>query len=169
MQTDADRSSSPLLRECLLLQEEMLRQIPHSSLMQRPELSAANKAIGTTQRPYLFACSFYDITPIASSTSSVTSFATPFTSVFESLASLSRICAEVLIRGSSNILIVREVYSHSLLLIDRLVGRLGTPVEIAWEPLRWLQLVLCALEHEVNDSSDLDLWLAYPSNSLLIS
>jgi len=57
VQTDAARSSSPLVRECLLLQEEMLRQIPHSSLMQRPELTGASKANSTTQRPYIF-CMF---------------------------------------------------------------------------------------------------------------
>jgi hypothetical protein len=123
--------------------------------MQRPGLTGANEANRTTQRPYLFACSFYGITPIATPTKSATSFAVPFASVFENLASLSRICAEVLIRGSSNILTLREVYSHSLLLIDRLVGRLGTSVEIAWEPSRWLQLVLRALEHEVKDPSNL--------------
>lgn len=148
VQTDAARSASALVRECLLLQEEMLRQIPHSSLMQRPELTGAIEANRTAQRPYLFACSFYGITPIATPTKSTASFTIPFTSVFENLTSISRISAEVLIRGSPDIVTLREVYSYSLLLIDRLVGRLGTSVEIVWRPSTWLQLVLHALEHE---------------------
>lgn len=130
----------------------MLRQIPHSSLMQRPELAGAVEAKCTTQRPYLFACSFYGITPIAIPTDSATYFAVPFASVFENLTSLSHICAEILIQGSSNISTLREVYALSLLLIDRLVGRLGTSVEIAWKPARWLHLVLNVLEHEVSES-----------------
>jgi hypothetical protein len=134
----------------------MLRQIPHSSLMQRPKLTGSSEADHTAQRPYFFACSFYGITQISTAMKSQAFYTVPFTSVFENLISLSRICANVLIRGSPDILILREVYSHSLLLIDRLVGRLGTSVEIAWDPSEWLQLVLHPLEHEVNNT--LDFW-----------
>jgi len=162
VQIDVTRISSTLVRECLLLQEEMLRQIPHSSLMQRPELTGAIEAQRTTQRPYLFACSFYGITPIATPTTPAASFAVPFASIFENLAALSRTCSEALIQSSSNLVTLREVYSLSLLLIDRLVGRLGTSVEIAWKPSRWLQLILHVLEHEVKDTSELNFWLTSP-------
>jgi hypothetical protein len=132
----------------------MLRQIPHSSLMQQPELTGS-KVECSTMRPYLFACSFYGITPITTPIKSPPSFAVPFASVFENLVSLSGICAEVLIQNSSNLVTLREVYSHSLLLIDRLVGRLGTSVQTSWEPTGWLRAVLHAVEHEVTGPSAL--------------
>ncbi|KAF8079121.1 Dopey, N-terminal-domain-containing protein [Lyophyllum atratum] len=156
VQADATRASSPLFGETLLLQEEMLRHIPHSSLMQRPDLTGPIEAKRTTQRPYLFACSFYGIDPIAVPPTATTSFAVPFVSAFENLATLSRIFAQTLTTGSADTTVLREVFSQTLLLIDRLIGRLGTSVTIPWDPVEWLQVILQALEHESANFTTVD-------------
>ncbi|KAG6817586.1 hypothetical protein H0H87_006963 [Tephrocybe sp. NHM501043] len=148
IQGDILRASSSLLKETLLLQEEMLRHIPHSSLKQRPDLTGPIEAKRTTQRPYLFACSFYGIDPIAIPPSSYASFAIPFVSAFENLVTLTRNCAEALTASSPDVVILREVYSLSFLLLDRLAGRLNTSVTLPWDPSAWLQVILSALEHE---------------------
>lgn len=149
VQANPTKASSKLVRECLLLQEEMLRHIPHSSLMQRPELTGSIEVKRTTQRPYLFACSFYGITPVAAYAAPDGSFAIPFTSAFENLIELSLNCANSLIQGSENVVVLREVFSQSLLLIDRLVGRLGTSVKVEWNPATWLYMLLRTIDHEV--------------------
>ncbi|GLB43530.1 putative dopey, N-terminal [Lyophyllum shimeji] len=156
VQADATRAFSPLFRETLLLQEEMLRHIPHSALMQRPDLVGPVQATRATQRPYLFACSFYGIEPVTVPATSRTSFAVPFVSAFESLASVSLICAQALPSGSADITTLREVFSHTLVLIDRLVGRLGTSLTISWDPSGWLRAVLQALEHESANFTTVD-------------
>ncbi|KAG6879371.1 hypothetical protein C0992_003191 [Termitomyces sp. T32_za158] len=75
VQGGVSRLSSPLIKEALQLLEEMLLHIPHSALMQRPDLTGPIEAQRTTQRPYLFACSFYGVDPIAISGSVSDSFA----------------------------------------------------------------------------------------------
>jgi hypothetical protein len=150
VQANPTKSSSTLIRECLLLQEEMLRHIPHSSLMQRPELTGSIEVKRTTQRPYLFACSFYGIIPAAAHSAPDGSFAIPFASAFGNLIDLSLNFANSLIQGSENVVVLREVFSQSLLLIDRLVGRLGTSVKVDWNPATWLYMLLRALDHEVS-------------------
>ncbi|RDB28675.1 Protein dopey [Hypsizygus marmoreus] len=156
IKNDPAKASSPLIRETLLLEEEMLRNILHSSLMQRPDLSGPMEDKRTTQRPYLFACSFYGITPIELPPGQHFSFAIPFVSAFENLASFSLKCAQSLIKGSDNVVVLREVYSQSLLLIDRLVGRLGTSVQVAWNPSEWMQVVLRGLDHESANFTTVD-------------
>lgn len=116
---------------------------------------STNRAI---ERPFLFACNFYGLTPVVIPPTSETpdgSFTIPFVSAFESLASLSQNCAQSLVKGSENVDVLREVFAESLLLIDRLAGRLGAPVKVAWDTSRWLQAVLRALEHEVGTIFDL--------------
>ncbi|KAG6841563.1 hypothetical protein C0991_009598 [Blastosporella zonata] len=156
IQGDVSRASSPLLRETLLLQEEMLRHIPHSSLMQRPDLTGPIEAKRTTQRPYIFACSFYGIDPIAIPPSISTSFAVPFISAFENLATFTRNCAQALIASSPDVVTLREVYSLSLSLLDRFAGRLGTSVTLTWDPNTWVQTILGGLEHESANFTTVD-------------
>ncbi|KAF5384809.1 hypothetical protein D9615_001099 [Tricholomella constricta] len=148
VQANVKKASSTLLRETLLLQEEMLRHIPHSALMQRPDLTGPIEAKRTTQRPYLFACSFYGIDPIDIPPTPGASFTVPFVSAFENLANLSIRCAQSLDGDSTDVVTLREVFSQTLLLIDRLVGRLGTTVTISWDPAKWLQVILLGLGRE---------------------
>ncbi|KAG5652198.1 hypothetical protein H0H81_005933 [Sphagnurus paluster] len=154
--SDHTRASSVLFREIMLMQEEMLRHVPHSSLMQRPDLTGPIEEKRTTQRPYLFACSFYGIEPVTTPPLSTISFAIPFVSAFENLATFSLNCALSLIDGSEDVVTLREVYSQSLVLVDRLVGRLGTAVSPAWDPAKWLQVILQGLEHESANFTTVD-------------
>ncbi|KAG6874376.1 hypothetical protein C0995_015112 [Termitomyces sp. Mi166 len=171
---DVSRASSPLMREALLLQEEMLRHIPHSALMQRPDLTGPIEAKRTTQRPYLFACSFYGIDPIVTSESLSNSFAVPFVSVFQNLATITRSCAQALTTytSSSNIVVLREVFSLSLSLLNRLSVRLATSVTLSWNPDDWLQVVLTGLEHELANFATVDrsvsLFVALHQNTNLV-
>lgn len=128
----------------------MLRHIPHVALMQRPELNGEIQEARKTQGPYLFACTFYGITPTFESPPATGSFTVPFASSFENLISLSITCAKCLTKGFGNAAILREVFSQSLLIVDRLVGRLGCTVALSWNPGKWLSVVLENLENGVS-------------------
>ncbi|KNZ76347.1 Protein dopey [Termitomyces sp. J132] len=156
VQGDISCLSSPLIKEALLLQEEVLRHVPHSALMQRPNLTGPIETKRTTQRPYLFACSFYGVDPIAIPESLPNSFAVPFVSAFENLATITRRCAQKLITSCSDIVVLREVFSLSLLLLDRLSSRLTTSVTLRWNPDDWLQVILEGLEHELANFTTVD-------------
>lgn len=124
--------------------------------MRHPELTGDIQAASTSQRPYLFACSFYGITPIASvPTLPGTSFdAVPFVAAFQNFAALSVKCAHSLMGASgSGAAPLREVFSQTLLILDRLIGRLGSPIHVAWDPEEWLSVVLRSVEHEVRVSN----------------
>jgi hypothetical protein len=127
----------------------MLRHIPHIALMRRPELTGGIQAASKSQRPYLFACTFYGITPTVKAPSPNGSFNIPFASAFESLITLSIHFAQSLINGSGSPSFLREVFSQSLLLVDRLVGRLGSSIVVLWDPKKWLSVVLGSIGHEV--------------------
>ncbi|KAG5733413.1 Protein dopey, partial [Termitomyces sp. T112] len=156
VQGDMSCLSSPLVKEALLLQEEVLRHVPHSALMQRPNLTGPIETKRTTQRPYLFACSFYGVDPIAIPESLSNSFAVPFVSAFENLATITRRCAQKLITSCSDIVVLREVFSLSLLLLDRLSSGLTTSVTLPWNPDDWLQVILKGLEHELANFTTVD-------------
>ena len=145
----------PPIRETLHLLEEMLQHIPQSSLTKRPLVNDQLK-LGIANRPFLFACNLYDINPLGIPEGRG-SFAVPIASAFESLASLSLICAENLINNSENVVDLREVFSSSLILMEKLIGRLTTLVEVTWEPSNWLQIILQGLHHEVGTRSGLQL------------
>ncbi|KAG5643542.1 hypothetical protein DXG03_000683 [Asterophora parasitica] len=156
VQGEVNKASSSLLREILFLQEEMLRHIPHSAIMQRPDLTGPIEAKRTTQRPYLFACSFYGIDPVDIPPTPGESFTVPFVSAFENLATLSLYCAQSLTSGSTGVVTLREVYSQTLVILDRLVGRLATPVTVSWDPDQWLQAVLLGIQHESSNFTTVD-------------
>ncbi|KAG6877602.1 hypothetical protein C0993_005728 [Termitomyces sp. T159_Od127] len=153
VQGDVSRVSSPMIKEALLLQEEMLQHIPHSALMQRPDMTGPIEAKRTTQRPYLFACSFYGVDPINIPASTSDSFAVPFVSAFESLTTITRCCAQALTTSSSDITVLREVFSLSLSLLNSISSRLTALVTLAWNPDEWLQAILRELEHELLDQN----------------
>jgi len=146
----------PPIRETLHLLEEMLQYISQSSLTQRPRVNGQLE-LGIADRPFLFACNLYGINPRGIPERHGSSFAVPVASAFESLASLSLSCAQDLINNSEYVVDLREVFSSSLILMEKLSGRLTTLVEVSWEPSNWLQIVLQGLHHEVGACSDLQL------------
>ena len=143
------RAAFASTRHCLLLQEELLRHIPQVSLMQRPQLTADLQTTTASQGPYSFACTFYGIEP-TSSLPTASNSNIPFVSAFESMIGVSMCFAQSLLAISGDSLPFQAVYLQSLLLVDRLVGRLASPVVISWDPPKWLSLLLECLEHEVN-------------------
>ncbi|KAJ7103154.1 Dopey, N-terminal-domain-containing protein, partial [Mycena belliarum] len=136
------------VRECLLLLEEILRQIPHVALMQRPELNSEMEVTAKSQRPYVFAATFYGFKPTLDIPSLSGPFIIPFASAFQNLVTISARCSRFITEGCDTPGPLREVSSRCLLILDRLVGRLNSPVTIAWDPDQWLSSVLGALEHE---------------------
>lgn len=148
MESNPAKASSRSIRESLILLEEMLRRIPHSGLMQRPEVVGDNVTARITERAYTFACTFFNI-PATTTPTPSGSFAIPFSSSFESLIGLSTHCAQNLNQSTHDILVLREVFSQSLKLIDRLVGRLGSAIAVQWRPHEWLTILLESLQRQV--------------------
>jgi hypothetical protein len=141
---------TPSVRESLILLEEMLRQIPPAALMQRPELSGDMDLIAKSQRPYIFAATFYGFEPTLDDTPPpLGPFTIPFASAFQNLIVLSTSCSRFLTEGCATPGPLREVSAQSLLLLHRLVQRLDSQITLTWSPNQWLSLVLGTLEHEV--------------------
>ncbi|KAJ7610904.1 Dopey, N-terminal-domain-containing protein [Roridomyces roridus] len=148
IQSTVSRTLTPQVRETLLLMEEMLRQIPHAALMQRPELSGEMQLAAQSQRPYVFATSFYGFKPKLETAELSGPFTIPFASAFQNLVALSINCSRFLNEGCDSPGSLREVSSQSLYILDRLVGRLNAPITVVWNPEEWLSAVLAILENE---------------------
>ncbi|KAJ8084790.1 hypothetical protein PM082_003567 [Marasmius tenuissimus] len=138
----------PLLQRILSLLITMLRQIPHTALLRRPEVTTEIQEASVSQRPYVFACTFYGIKPAVEAAEPTGSYLIPFGSAFEALVDLSISLGQRFTESSSDLLALREVFSQLLLLVDRLVGRLNTSMTLSWEPRKWLTTVLGILQHE---------------------
>ena len=136
-------------RECFILLEEVLKHVPHTGLMQRPELAGDADAARSSQPPYLFACTFYDMQPDQGVPSTSGSFAVPFATTFENLISIITQCSNSLMKSQDDTLVLREVLSRSLTLIERLIARLATPTNVSWDPSQWLKDLLQTFELEV--------------------
>ncbi|KAJ7116821.1 Dopey, N-terminal-domain-containing protein [Mycena crocata] len=135
-------------RESLILLEEMLRQIPHVALMQRPELSGDMDLAAKSQRPYTFAATFYGFKPTLDPAAASGPFTIPFASAFQNLVTLSIHCSRFVTEGCDTPGPLREIFGQALLIMDRLVGRLNSQITLAWNPDQWLTSVLATLEHE---------------------
>ncbi|KAG7099897.1 hypothetical protein E1B28_001698 [Marasmius oreades] len=142
------KGPTQLLQRTLFLLTTMLRQIPQSALLSRPEVTSGIQKASVSQRPYVFACTFYGIKATVTAPEPSGSYSKPFGSAFEGLISLSMSLSHNLIEASANLNLLREVFSQSLLLVDRLVGRLNTKMTLCWEPRKWLATVLDNLKHE---------------------
>jgi hypothetical protein len=116
--------------------------------MHRPQLTTDFEVTTASQGPYAFACTFYGIKPTSIVPTTCNSNV-PFISAFESLICVSTSFAQSLLAKPGKISPLREVYTQSLLLVDRLVGRLGSSVVVSWDPSKWLSFVLQILDHEV--------------------
>ncbi|KAK0466281.1 Dopey, N-terminal-domain-containing protein [Desarmillaria tabescens] len=136
-------------KETLSLLETILHQVPHVALMQRPEASEGDTSARDSQRPYIFACTVYGIGPLAIEPApSSRSFRIPFASSFESLVSLSSIFSHALVSAADKVVALREALCQTLLLLDTLVGRLGTStIKVTWHPSHWLSVVLDCISH----------------------
>ncbi|KAF8899262.1 Dopey, N-terminal-domain-containing protein [Infundibulicybe gibba] len=148
IQHDSIRACSPSIQACLSLQEELLRQIPHTALMQRPDMTDEIQVTTASQGPYQFACTFYKIEPIALVPGLDDPAALPFASAFENGIALSLSCAQGLSENPAGSTHLWAVLSQALLLLDRLVGRLRTTVTLSWNPNQWLALILQTLENK---------------------
>ncbi|KAG6851405.1 hypothetical protein H0H93_005803 [Arthromyces matolae] len=158
---DPLRISSTLLRETLLLQEEVLRHIPHSSLMQQPQLTIPDQVRPPNHHPYLFACAFYGIDPISLTVALSDSVAIPFISAFGNLANFALNCTRALATTPSDTILLREVLSLSFSLLDKLSTRLSTPVTLSWNADDWFQVILEGLEHESANFTTVDRTISF--------
>ncbi|CAK5264480.1 unnamed protein product [Mycena citricolor] len=103
---------------------------------------------GEGARPHSFAASFYGFSVPEATTSTNSAMPAPFASSFENLITLSRMCSRYLVDGNpSNPALLREVASQVMLLLERLVSRLESPLTAEWEPSEWLAAVLATLDH----------------------
>jgi hypothetical protein len=127
-----------------------LRYIPHTCLLQRPELTGEMQLASPSQSPYAFACAFYGISPISSWNVRHGSFEVPFASVFQEMVTFNVRCANHLLSASGSRPFLKDLFSQSLLLLHKLVSRLGSPLSISWDPSEWLEVVLMCMGHEVS-------------------
>ncbi|KAF9524082.1 Dopey, N-terminal-domain-containing protein [Crepidotus variabilis] len=136
------KSESTTIPHVFILLESLLDHIPHSALLRRPELNGIQGVM--TLRPFDFACVFFKMSKqdISCEAKSLTS---PFASCFNSLISLVSTYASLLVSSTENSERLRVSMCSALSLIDRLVGRLSGPIDVAWEPSHWLPSVLSVL------------------------
>lgn len=136
----------------LRLQEEILKQIPLSALLQRPELTAGAQAGTETQSPYGFACTFYGIKIDEKIDTHNGNSNIPFASAFEDLISLTTICGRNMIAHKKS-LPSRDVLAQLLLilgnLVDKYEGQDELRIRISWDPAEWFSIVLSTFELEV--------------------
>ncbi|KAF8963955.1 Dopey, N-terminal-domain-containing protein [Flammula alnicola] len=157
IQSDPTRASLQSVGTTLLLLEDMLLHIPHSSLMQWPETTLQLES--GHQRPFDFACTFFKITDKTlptTTTSQVLTSTVPFVSCFHSLVSLSISYADRLFNEPQNGFVLRESFCRLLTLIDRLVARLTAPINISWDPTQCLDILLATLEHQTATFTTVD-------------
>lgn len=154
LQTTPSLSTSPATLRCLVLLEEILKYTPHLGLVDRTAINPPNtqkEEARETQRPYLFACSFYEIEdfePVPASSQPASTANAPFTTAFNNLFSLSTRTARMLASPGPHGGAVREGLSRILTLCERLLGRLSISLQVAWDPSAWMNTLLQTFEYE---------------------
>jgi hypothetical protein len=152
VQVDILRASTSTVREALLLQEEILQHVPLSALLKRPELTEGAQAATVSQSPYGFACTFYGIKPTSKLSIHKDSSSVPFASALGDVIGLSTSCGRSLLI-STRPLALRGVFAQLLLLVgmlvDKLEGKQDAPIEVSWNPIEWLSIVLNTFELKV--------------------
>ncbi|KAH8835109.1 Dopey, N-terminal-domain-containing protein [Flagelloscypha sp. PMI_526] len=132
---------------------------PHISpaaLRERPAVSESLAAARTQQRPYLFACSFYEVEPIIHTETPPGTFNVPLASSLESLVHCTAIEADGLISGSDAAVSLMDVYGQSLSLIETLITRVTSPLPLVWEPSEWMSTLLNVFDCSVSNFSLVD-------------
>ncbi|KAF9486392.1 hypothetical protein BDN70DRAFT_822033, partial [Pholiota conissans] len=155
VESNPRKAFSPPIARALLLLEEILQHITDSNLLQRPEITPE---VGSyCQRPFDFACTFFKIAdksiPMLATQNNSTA---PFVSCFRSLASLTMAYASCLFKEPQHALVLRESFSRTLFLIDRLAARLISPINIPWDPKQWLNALLASLEYQASTFTTVD-------------
>jgi hypothetical protein len=145
---DVCRASRLPILQGLLLTEEILQHIHRNGLLQRPELTNELQAASHSQPSYVFACTFYGIPPIPDTPTRPGFFDVPLALAFEDMVNVNLSCARLL-ETSDKPSFSRDVVSQSLLLLDRLVERIGSSLAASWNPSEWLAAILRCMEHEV--------------------
>ncbi|KAF9245665.1 Dopey, N-terminal-domain-containing protein [Melanogaster broomeanus] len=147
---DTGRAASPSVRECFVLQEEILRNILPEALQQRPRLTDAPQESSPPLSSLGFASAFYGLdtpAPVSNIYSAV-----PLVSIIEHSFAFSQICAQVITQQRGADSLSRTSYSHVLSLLSKLMERVeetsGAPLEISWIPSVWLGDVLDSLDVE---------------------
>ncbi|KIK97672.1 hypothetical protein PAXRUDRAFT_824668 [Paxillus rubicundulus Ve08.2h10] len=145
---DIYRVASHSVRECFVLQEEILRHILPEALQQRPRLIDDPQDSSPPLGFLGFASIFYGLNaPVA--VSNICS-AVPLVSVIEHSFAFSQICAQVIVQQRGADSRSRASYSYVLSLLSKLIGLAeetpDAPLEISWIPTIWLGDVLDSLD-----------------------
>ncbi|KAF8131645.1 Dopey, N-terminal-domain-containing protein [Boletus edulis] len=147
VQEDSSRVVSPVVRECFILQDELLQHFPPEALRQRPKLA------DPSQEPtsfLAFGLVFYglDVPTLVSRNHSVT----PLVSVVEHSFAFSQICAQVAVRQRDVSLSLRTSYYRVLSLLGKLIESVekgpDASLAISWSPPTWVSDVLDSLDVE---------------------
>ncbi|KAJ2917856.1 hypothetical protein MD484_g2573, partial [Candolleomyces efflorescens] len=155
-------TAAPATLRCLVLLEEMLKYTPHLGLIDRTSINPPNtqkEASRSTDRPYLFACSFYEIEDFQSVPDTVQSASDsiiPFTTSFSNSFALSTHCARLLASPGPKAGAIREALSRTLTLCERLLSRLNTSVDVSWNPAEWMNTLLRSFEYETSTFTTVD-------------
>ena len=130
-----------------MLLETIFQHMLHDGLLHCPEF-IVEETRGC--RAYEFACTFFKITPKLQDLHMTTQPSTiPFASCFYHLISLSTTFAHGLSQYPQDAPVLREVFSRTLSLLDRLTGGLNYQIVLTWDPRQWLGVMLSSLEYEV--------------------
>ncbi|KAF8559912.1 hypothetical protein OG21DRAFT_1528688 [Imleria badia] len=154
VQEDSSRVVSPAVRECFILQDEVLRHLSPETLQQRPKLTDSSQEL--TLGSLAFGSALYGL-DIPSSVSRNHS-ATPLVSVIEHSFAFSQICAQVAVRQQGVSPFLRTSYSRVLSLLAKLVelAEKASDTEISWNPSSWVSDVLDSLDVENIDFNLVD-------------
>ncbi|PPQ99509.1 hypothetical protein CVT24_005299 [Panaeolus cyanescens] len=142
---DRSVASKQCIQEAFALLEDMLPLIPHSALMQRPEITVDLDT--SKQTAYQFACTFFKIKPNTIAAEDLTA-STPFDTCFQFLMSISMSFCTSLSQIPHKAPVLRVSLTRSLVILDQLVSRLTQPISLTWEPEQWLNTMLASLQHE---------------------
>ncbi|KAF8845997.1 hypothetical protein BDN67DRAFT_891629, partial [Paxillus ammoniavirescens] len=155
---DISRVASHSVRECFVLQEEILRHILPGALQQRPRLTDDPQDSSPPLGFLGFASTFYALDAPAA-VSNIRS-AVPLVSVIEHSFAFSRICAQVMVQQRGADSLSRTSYSYVLSLLSKLIELAeetsDAPLEISWIPSIWLGDVLDSLDVENTDFALVD-------------
>jgi hypothetical protein len=135
--------------EGLLLAEELLHHIPRDGLSHPPELTGDMQTASRLQPPFAFTRSFYVVSSLPELPPQQGVFDIPLVSTFENAVSTSLNCVCGLSEASDNPLLLRDVFSQSLLLLERIMDQSSVSIDLSWNSSDWLHPVLPAMNHQV--------------------
>ncbi|KIJ66430.1 hypothetical protein HYDPIDRAFT_26778 [Hydnomerulius pinastri MD-312] len=151
-------AASPSVRECFVLQEEILRHILPEALQQRPKLSDALQESSGLLGSLTFAATFYGLDVPASVSESHSVI--PLVAVLEQSFAFSQICAQRITQTQESDKTLRMSFSLVLSLLSKLIELVESTFEdsldVPWVPSVWLSDVLNCLDVEAIDFALVD-------------